>query len=272
MVDGSFREYFHAIRAFGEQTMPYDEYEILWMEYYDSVKPELANMVKSIPNARIMNLNRKDEYHSSYCFNHGIMAAQGELIVIPDADVVVEHEFLERLLTLHAEDEKLVMYNYRFNEMKTDHVEPVTLEHLRKVCVLTHPSNWGGCVATRKWWFMHVNGYERHPIFATGDHGNDFDMFTRFKALGLHVCWSPDPMLRIYHAWHPRTLVYAYSHKLQAIVTRHRAKTLMFMAYNGIDPQYDSPMPDSIVTKIEHACKKFEAERPKQESPPELIA
>ena len=39
MVDGSFRESFHAIDFFGNQT--FDDFELLWVEYYDRIDPRL---------------------------------------------------------------------------------------------------------------------------------------------------------------------------------------------------------------------------------------
>ena len=41
MIDGSFRESFHSIRFFCSQTLPADQYELLWVEYHDRVGPAL---------------------------------------------------------------------------------------------------------------------------------------------------------------------------------------------------------------------------------------
>lgn len=274
MVDGSFRERFHALTSLRDQSLPIDRYEIIWVEFFNDVRPDLAAEIEATPNATLITLGRTGTYHSSHCFNAGIQAAKGELIVIPDADVVVEHDFLERLGTLHAANERLVTYCYRFNEVEQAGSGDVSIGHLKSVCILTHPSNWGGCVAVRKKWLLEVNGYEMHPLFETGDHGNDFDMYIRFKNLGLDVSWPREPV--IYHPWHPSTLVYAYTHKLQAILTRHRAVTREYLAYHGIDDSERREISDVVMQRIDSARTEFErgeaAHSDSSDSPPLLIS
>lgn len=266
MVDGSFRESVHALRFFGEQAWDRDDYEILWVEHYDSVSPELAAIADGVPNARIVTLGRDGVYHSSHCFNAGIAQARGELVLIPDGDVVVEPDFVARMWALHARNPRLVTYNYRFNEAREDHRDDVDIEHLKRVTTLTHPSNWGGCLGVRREWLLAVNGYEMLPLFATGDHGNDFDMYVRLKNLGLDVCWPREPVL--YHPWHPTTLNFAYTHKLQAMLTQHRGHTLATLAHRGIDPRLDTDPPADVLAAIDQARAGFEAQGPAFEAPP----
>ena len=274
MVDGSFRERFHAVGALARQTLADDAHELIWVEYFDAIRPDLQADLEKHPNSCTLKLGRGGIYHSSYCFNAGIMAATGDLVVIPDADVVVEEDFLQRILALHDNHEKLVTYCYRFNEPYEQRQEVISLDHLRGVCELTHPSNWGGCVAARKQWFVDVNGYEQHASFESGDHSNDFDMYTRFKNLGLHVCWPSEPVL--YHPWHPGTLRYTFSHKLQEIVTRHRASQRTVLPYCGIDADLDREMPGDLSKRIETARMEFERARPNEgesfEAPSVLIS
>jgi hypothetical protein len=270
MIDGSFRERFHAVKYLSQQTLLPSAYEIIWVEYYNQLHPELATLMAQSTNTQTICLNRTGEYHSSYCFNAGIMAAQGELILIPDADVVVKPDFLGKLWALHQTNEHLVTYCYRFNEPHGKHQPEISINHLAQVAVLTHPSNWGGCVGARKKWFLEVNGYEQHPLFATGDHGNDFDIYTRFKNLGLHVCWPRDPVL--YHPWHPGTLVYAYTHKLQAILTRYQAHQLSTLPYRGINPAFNRELPLGLWNEIETARAQFEREAAAIETPPAFIS
>jgi glycosyl transferase family 2 len=266
MVDGSFREHFHSVLYLGQQTWPHTEYELIWVEYFDQVRPDLAALVAQLPNARILTLGRRDEYHSSYCFNAGILAARGEVILIPDADVVVEIDFLERIWALHQENEKLVTYCYRYNEPREQHRSDIDISHLKRCASLTQPSNWGGCIGVRKKWLLEANGYEMHPWFSSGDHGNDFDMYVRLKNMGLHVCWPRQPVL--YHPWHPGTLRFAYTHKLQALVTQYRAHNLMYLPFHGIDSSLDSEVPLGLLEHVHEARVRLEQEMGSYESPP----
>lgn len=248
MVDGSFRESFFSIDYFENQTLPRDNYEIIWMEYYDDVKPTLAQKVNNYSNFQVLCLGRSGEYHSSYCFNAGIMASKGNILVIPDADIIVEKDFLESILDEHELISNLVIYIYRLDEPKSKHVEPYSLDHLRKVCKLINPINYGGCVSARKKWFIEINGYEQHPVFGSGFHANGLDIYTRFKNLGLLIKWHPK--LRIFHPWHPYTLHPNENHTTQKIVIDHRAINLSTLAFQGIDKQRNTDFPSNLYKEL----------------------
>lgn len=255
MVDGSFRESFHSIDFFGKQTIPQDDYELVWVEYYDEVNHALAEKVSQYPNFRIATLGEEGLYHSSYCFNAGIRASKGELIVIPDADVVVEEYFLERLWEDHHANDKLVMYFYRYNESEKDHLPEVNIEHLQKVGVLTNPSNYGGCLSVRKKWLWEINGYEQHTIFASGDHANGLDVYTRLKNHGLHVKWHPE--LKLYHPYHYGTLRWALSLTLQHIVIDYRTRNLATLPFRGFCRTKNSELPTDLAEQIEAAKRTY---------------
>lgn len=268
MIDGSFRRRFHAVECFARQECPPGAHEVIWVEHYERASAELREVVRGLPNVEVRALGRSGDYHSSYCFNAGIAAARGELVVIPDGDVVVEADFLGRLWDLHRDAERLVTYCYRYNEPEERRSPEVSLLHLREVGVMTHPFNWGGCLAVRRRWLLEVNGYEMHPLFASGDHGNDYDMYVRLKNLGLPICWPRRPVL--YHPWHPGTLRYAHTHRLQALCTEHRARTLTYLPFNGIDPSSDTPMPEALSDELRAAAIELAAAIPDGEPPPVL--
>ncbi|MBN2303286.1 MAG: glycosyltransferase [Anaerolineae bacterium] len=265
MVDGSFREYFHAIDFFGNQTLPPDEYELIWVEYTNRVQPELAEKIAQYPNFKIITLNREDVYHSSYCFNAGITASSGEVIVIPDADVVVEPDFLERVWAEHQTNNKLVMYLYRFNEDQSEHKPDWDLDHLRTVGRLTNPSNYGGCLTVRKKWLLAINGYEQHSTFESGLHGNGYDIYSRLKILGLHVMWHPE--IRLYHPWHPITGISFPTYQIHHAISDYRGKKLEPLAFEGIDPAHNHPFPPNLMQHVEKLRERYAAELASLEPP-----
>ncbi len=255
MVDGSFRESFHSIDFFGQQTIPPQYYELLWVEYYNVARPELAERMAQCPNFRIITLNRDGIYHSSYCFNRGIVAARGQVVVLPDADVVVEDSFLDRVWEEHQANDKLVMYAHRYDEPEGEHLSEVQLDHLRRVCALRNPANYGACLTVRKQWLLGINGYEQHPIFASGFHANGRDVYTRLKNLGLHVKWHPD--LRLYHPWHPGTLKPTPSYRVQQAVIDYRAVNLVTIPFRGIDPEKNNDPSPGLAARIEATRRGF---------------
>jgi glycosyltransferase involved in cell wall biosynthesis len=238
MVDGGFREQFHAIDFFCRQNFPSDEYELLWVEYYDKIHPELQAKIDHYPQARAIALEREGEYHSSYCFNEGILHAAGELLVIVDADLVAEDNFLSQLWQHYQGHKDTVSYVYRYNEPEDTHQDMVSLAHLQQVCVLTNPDNYGGCLVVSKPLIEAINGYDQHAVFGTGFHANGRDVYSRFKAYGASVRWLPD--LRLYHPWHPDTEVAADSYIKQHQVIDYRARHLIHLPMQGL---HAAPIP-----------------------------
>lgn len=259
MVDGSFRESYHAIDFFCRQDVPPDSYELIWVEYYDTINPALAEKIARYPNARIITLGREGVYHSSYCFNAGIAASRGELILIPDADLVAEPDMLGQVWEMHQTDERLVMYLFRYEEPEHLHQETPTLEHLREVCFMRGPSNFGACLTVRKRWLLEINGYEQHETFGTGFHANGMDINTRLKNLGLPVMWHP--RIKLYHPWHPFTKASDNAYQIQEVVIRYRAVNLLTHAYEGIDAARNLPFPADLEAKIQQRAKYLSQSR-----------
>ncbi len=248
MVDGSFRENFHIIGSLASQTFPEEDYEVLWVEFYADVNDSL----KENDDIRVITLgNSPDkEYHSSYCFNEGIRQSKGEVLIIPDADVMVEPTLLETVWKEHQSCGRLAMYFHRLNEPKElhDKSRSYSLAYLKNQTRATTTSNFGGCLTVRKKWLMEINGYEQHAIFGTGAHANGYDVNTRLKNLGLHIMWHPTE--RLYHPWHPGTEANSTRYKLQHLMVEYKASTMMTKAFQGIDPGMDSELPKILQQKL----------------------
>lgn len=252
MVDGLYRPHFAVIDSLKRQSLNKNDYEVLWVEYYDKVNPELIKKTENEQNFKIITLNKNGTYHSSYCFNHGINSASGELLVIPDADVLFDEYFLEKIRDEHQKNEQLVMYIFRLDEPAKPENSSFNLDlnNLKMNCELTNPSNYGGCLTVRKKWLLEINGYELDDVFRTGgDHANGLDVYTRFKNSGKHIMWNPN--LRIYHPWHPHQSGRQQAYSIQKILIDHRAKSLDVLPYNGINPSLNREIPKSLQTKLD---------------------
>ena len=231
MVDGGFREKIYGAEYFSKQDFDSEQFEIIWVEYYDRVHRSLAGH----PNIKVFCLNSDGDYHPSVCFNKGIAKAQGELLIIPDADVIVKSNFLNRVWEIHQCYEKLVVYGYRYDEPRKGSISSLRFDELDKKCVLKNPINYGACLTIRKKWLETVNGYEQHPVFRSGFHANGLDLYTRFKNLGLAIQW--EPQLKLYHPWHENTTVLSPDYDRQHAFVRWRQKAGSWMAVRGMDPE-----------------------------------
>ncbi len=244
MVDGSFRERYESIDFMARQDIPPEDYELIWVEYYGRVNPDLQRRIDAAGRGRgfrAIALGRSGTYHSSYCFNHGIAEAHGELVVIPDADVIAEPGFLKAVWADHQASDRLVTYYHRYNEPREKHSDTVNLDHLRGACDLTNPSNHGACLSVRRKWLTEINGYEQSPIFATGFHANDKDVYARLCSLGLMVRWNPD--VRLFHPWHDMTGEVTPHYTPQLDVISWRGRMLSTLPFSGLDPSRDTTPP-----------------------------
>ena len=176
-------------------------------------------------------------------------------MVIPDADVVIGQDFLETIWQEHQKNEKLVMYIYRYDEPRKDLDKRLSYTELEKICVLTNPVNYGGCLTVKKKWLLAINGYEQLEIFKSGAHANGRDIATRFKNLGLHIMWHPD--LKIYHPWHPHKIGIIDPYRLQRIIITHRALYREIYPYQGIDPSLNRKFPEILENEIKAAQRNL---------------
>lgn len=231
MVDGGFRENFRPIEYWLNQTLPRNQYELIWVDYTDRVATEIT----ALPKVRCFALGRDDEPQVlAYAFNEGIRRARGEIVVLPDADVACEPDLLETVANELTEDHELVLYVLRLDQPKAHFRPDQDLGHLRRTCSIKHTYNYGGCTAVRREWLIKMNGYEQLPFFAAY-HYNGGDNYIRFKNMGLKVRWHPTQ--RVYHPWHPVPPAekFATAEEQEQFICR-RAATWEWLAYEGLDP------------------------------------
>lgn len=262
MVDGDFRDCFHAVDSFCSQDLGQDAYEVLWVEHSGRVRSQLLELERRYPHFRTLCLGRPGPYHSSFCFNAGIAAARAEVIFIPDGDVLVEPDFLRRALEDHDADPRLAMYFYRVDEPAPAAGGIATIDHVRRTGRITNSSNYGGCLSVRRAWLERINGYEQHPLFALGIHTNGADVHARLKILGLHVAWHPE--LLLYHPWHPGTAtgwdctsLDKSLWKMQNVLTACRANDLRAVALRGIDATRNEPLPEAWRRALDAEAKRL---------------
>ena len=241
MVDGGFRENFEPLQSWLDQTLERDLYELIWIEYGSQVAPQ----VQALSRVHTHALGREGEPQIiAHAFNEGIRQARGDLLVLPDADVVCEPDLLETLAEELMLDPGLVVYLLRLDQPQALHVAGQGLESLRRTCSIRNTFNYGGCPAVHRRWMIEMNGYEQLPFFA-GYHHNGADNYIRFKNLGLKIRWHPSQ--RVYHPWHPVASASKFATaEQQEQFVRRRAATWDWLAYDGLDPsrnrQYDPSM------------------------------
>ena len=194
LFDAGYRERFHTVDSLRTQTLPRERYEILWVEYFDRIRPELSEK----KGVKFLTLRGKEPWSIGKCVNAGILAASGDLLVVMDGDVLVKETFLESIWRYHLENEKLFMHVHRLNQREASDEAP-DYETISGGDLKADPRNYIGCLSVRKKWLLIVNGYEEMEPLSRGP-AVALDLYVRLSNLGLHHLWHPEEFL--IHPWH----------------------------------------------------------------------
>ena len=204
--NGGFRESFHTVDFFANQTISFDDYEFIWVEFYEAADSTLVDKLDKYHNTKLICLNGEGQWHAGRCMNAGVNASKGELVIIVDGDIAVKSDFLEKVWEKHSKQNNLVLYLRRWDEIKEKHLPDKSrhsIDYLTQTCQLLYPENYAGCISLRRETIDLVNGYEEHPIFG-GAGAVSKELYGRLRNAGLPILWHPTE--KVFHPWHPGTI------------------------------------------------------------------
>ncbi len=236
LLDWSCRESFHGLDYFANQNVPRDQYEIIWIEYYSRVSPQIEQKMKECEQSTkppvidqwlIMEIPENIYYHKHLMYNLGIIAGKGDIIVICDSDVMVKPTLVETIIkefdasenlsldqsgiVLHLDEVRSINRNYYpFNNPTFDEV-------MAEGCINwvngktkglwdekdpLHSRNYGACMAARKEDLIAIGGADEH-INYLGHICGPYEMTFRLINAGKNEIWHQSEFL--FHTWHPGT-------------------------------------------------------------------
>lgn len=203
--DACFRESYHTVDSFCSQSYDTNFFEFIWVEYYKNDNPVLNDKILKYTNAKLINLNNSQDepWHLGKCINAGIRESNGEIVIIPDGDIIVQPDFLQNIDTILKNKNSLVVYFRRWDEPETEGQKKPTLDinRLKKVCRLHNPTNYAGTVALNRETLAAVGGYEEHIVFSKAG-ANGLELYIRLRNASFPILWHEIP---IYHPYHPNT-------------------------------------------------------------------
>lgn len=233
--DASFREKFHTVDAFCNQNFPKDKFEFLWCDFYEAKAPVLLKKISTYNNAKIINLKNTSitNWHLGKTINEGIKNATGDIIVIPDGDIIVDEEFLQNIENKFANTKRdLVIYFRRWDEPENKSCESsYNIKYLKENTQLYHPTNYGGCFAIKKNTFKNIGYYEEHKIFS-GPGANGLEQYIRFRNYGLAIMWDEK---KIFHPFHSFT---GSSDKRSSKLKEAEKIIPWLSSYNGLEQSW----------------------------------
>jgi hypothetical protein len=227
LLDWSCRESFHILDYLQKQTVPRDQYEIIWIEYYNKKSPEIGEKLKHCERSGkppvldqwvIMDMPSDVYYHKHLMYNVGTVLSRGEVVTICDSDAIVRKTFVEEIVRYFEKDPNIVLHldevrnnNKRFYPFNYPTIE----EAIGDGCInwrdgkttglwdaedILHTRNYGACFAALRRDVISIGGADEH-IDYLGHVCGPYDMTFRLVNSGKREVWHPDEFL--YHVWHP---------------------------------------------------------------------
>lgn len=234
LLDWSCRESFHVFKYLNDQTVPRDQYEIIWIEYFDRKVPEIDAGLKEYERMGrppmldqwiVLGISEDIYYHKHLMYNIGITAAKGEVVTICDADVMVRPTFVESIIKAFesrksAQEKGIVLHldevrnskreYYPFNSPTFEEVEgegSINWANGKTTGLWDtkdplHTLNYGACMAARRDDLIAIGGADEH-IDYLGHICGPYEITFRLVNAGKKEVWHQSEFL--YHTWHPGT-------------------------------------------------------------------
>jgi len=227
LLDWSCRESFHILDYLAHQSVPRDQYEVIWIEYYDRRAPQIEQSQKNCIALRrppvvdrwvVMGVPKTTYYHKHLMYNVGIVLSRGKILTFCDSDAIVRDTFVETIISRFEEDFNIVLHldqarnnDKRFYPFNYPTVEEVVGEG----CInwqngktaglwdtedILHTRNYGACMVALRADLIKIGGADEH-IDYLGHVCGPYDMTFRLVNSGKREVWHPDEFL--YHVWHP---------------------------------------------------------------------
>jgi len=227
LLDWSCRESLHSLDYLAQQTVDRDDYEVIWIEFYQQRNPELDKKVADYSTRDrpspidfwiIIGMDRSLYYHKHLMYNIGIVQSRGDIVVICDSDAMFPPNFVETVITTFRENPDSVVHFdqvrnaredfYPFNYPSFEEVLGAGVLNWRDgktiglwdIADPLHTRNYGACFCARRADLIAIGGADEHLDYL-GHVCGPYELTFRLVNKGLREIWHDQVFL--YHTWHP---------------------------------------------------------------------
>lgn len=223
LIDWNARESFHSLEYLNRQTAKRDQFELIWVEFYNRKPEQLLRMIAApgvpmIDQWITLGYPQDFIYHKHRAYNAGLAAAKGDIVVICDSDAMFRPTFIESVLrafdetaysVIHFDEVRNISkayypFNYpSFEQLLGDGVINWAGIATCGLCAeedRLHRANYGACFAARRSEILAIGGADEH-IDYLGFCCGPYEMTFRLLNRGRRERWISTEFL--YHTWHP---------------------------------------------------------------------
>lgn len=231
--DANFRENLHTIDAFAQQKFDDSAYEFIWVDYYES-NDAVRQKIDEYKNCKLVTLgySSDEEWHLGKCVNAGVKESCGDVLIIPDGDILVDYDFIKNAFEWHEGRIDSISYYRRYDEPEKPALQAagMNISDIARRTKLINPLNYAGCFSLNRRLFSELEGYEEHDIFS-GPGMNAREFYIRARNSGASIRWGEG---KLYHPWHESTGVSSIEKKERMILKRLRDSYPWLSPYSGV--------------------------------------
>ena len=152
--------------------------------------------------ATLVRVETDEVWNRSRALNFGIRVAKGDYVFCTDADMVFSPNFVQAILSIHAESAGAMVVSRCYDLPST--IDEVVhdldgVPRLLDAATIRLTSGTGACQSATRTFFEAVQGYDEAYIYWGAE---DNDMITRALGYGLELRWVHQHAIMM-HQWHP---------------------------------------------------------------------